>query len=270
MDMEVKGEVPVIHLDDVDPVATEEQRLSQQMSCLSASQETAITTKKRATQVNTGTITVKKMKTEKDVPSDHHLPSYLSANNNIFDQRMNPILQKLATSITIEDLRTIAHVVHNLALTKLFVSLWQVYLNSGTGQLTLPNEQQQKSQKSIVENPNLWPSAVKTTMIRERVTSAQNESDITPTSCLTFTQNYLHQLTSKAAQFQAELTNQNHRLFAFTMQMNQAIERFVHEHYMNQMGLTIEAKIATTEYDYRDHIIELEFLQLKPNDHQVK
>ena len=277
--METKREMRVAYLDDydsddtddgdgrkMDPMKIEEQRLSQQMSQLSASQET--TMKKRPTEVETSTATAsKKMKTD-ETSSEDHLPFYLSTKNKLFDQRMNAILQKSATSINLEDLRRIAHLVHNVALTKLFISLWQTYLNSGTGDWIFPNEQQKP--KSSVESPKIWPSALKKMMIHKGVTPAQNEAEIAPASCLTFAQNYLRQLNSEADQFQAQLINRKRRLLVITTDINQAIERFVHEQYINQIGLQIQAKIATVEYDYRDRVIELEYLQLKPNDYQVK
>ena len=54
-----------------------------------------------------------------------------------FDQLMIPLLQRhaQASSMTLEDLRDMANALHHFKLTKLFISEWEIYLQSGTAEL---------------------------------------------------------------------------------------------------------------------------------------
>jgi hypothetical protein len=184
IDVDKKAEIQAIQPDD-DPVAIEEQRLSQRLSQLSASHEEAEPTAPVA----------KKLKLDED------MPLYLSAKHKLFDQTLGPILRQTATSLTIEELRQIARLVHNLAVSQLWISLWQTYLLSGTGQLNKDDP------SPAQDRPMIWPAEVKTTMIQRHVTTARNESDIDHAACLNFVQSYLHRLRTDVARVQGQLSH---------------------------------------------------------------
>ena len=161
----------------------EEQQLSQKLSQLSASREEPSTTNKRSTLTPPAATTdtsTKRVKTDDAQESTEPLPSYLSSARKIFDERMLPLLQTTATSINIEHLREVAHLMHKLIDVELDISLWTAYLESGT--------REWKDGTASTRRPLLlWPHDVKATMIRKgQVSASVDPKTIDHEECLAF------------------------------------------------------------------------------------
>jgi hypothetical protein len=256
IEMEKNSEIQVLPVEEdpvpveEDPVQVEEQRLSQRLSQLSA-------TSKRPTEEPEPTVVAKKkMKT------DDEMPSYLSAKKRWFDQELGPLLQNTTSSMTIDDLRQIAWIIHHLAFTRQWITVWQTYLLSGTGQL--------HKQPPGKDNPAVWPVDVKTTMIKQRVTTARKEAEIDDAACLNYAQTYLRRLQIEVDRLQAQLSEQKRTWLAFTREMEMAIEKFVRLQYMIQVELKLQSKVIIVECEYNDRLIELDYRRLKPNQEQLK
>lgn len=244
--MESKSEIQVLHTNqDDESIVVEEQHLSQRLSQLSASPVT------------------KKFKADTRT-TDEHMPKYLRANHRLFDETMQPLLQREATSINIEDSREIAHLIHGINLTNLLISQWQIYLRSGTGDIRVSFPESKRQM-----NPSIWPSEVKKMMLREGTVNAVTESDIDSSQCLSFTQNYLANLRTSVEKRQKELNDRKRRLTQFTTEMSQAIDLYVFQHFMDEASLRIQKNMLIIEYNYRDHLLELEFEQLNPTEDQL-
>lgn len=207
---------------------------------------------------------MKKFKVDSQV-TDDHMPKYLRANYRLFDEVMQPLLQRNANSIRLEDLREIAYLIHNINLTNLLISQWQLYLRSGTGDIRVPFSE---SKQPI--HPSIWPSEVKQMMLREGTVNAVTESDIDSSQCLSFTQDYLTSLRTNVQKRQTELNDRKRRLPKFTDDPYQTIELFIFQHYMDETSLRIQKNMLLVEYNYRDHWLELEFEQLNPTEDQLR
>ena len=107
-------------------------------------------------------------------------------------------------------------------------------------------------------------------MEQDGTTTVRHENEIDDETCLKFVQACLRHLNVKSDKLQVQLNDRKRHLTAFTDTMEQAIEQFVQEHGIAQSQLTIEAQIKIVEYDYNERIVELEYLQLKPKEYQVR
>lgn len=253
IEMEKSSEIQVVQVEE-DPVAVEEERLSQRLSQLAA----AATSKRPAEEsppTTTATTTTKKAKLDTD------MPSYLSVKNRLFDQAFRPLIQQTGTSMTLDELREMARIVHHLGIVRQWISVWQTYLLSGTGQL--------HKQPSGKDNPAVWPVDVKTTMIKQRATTARTEAEIDDAACLNYVQHYLRRLHTEADRLQAQLNHQKRELMVFTQEMELAIEKFVRLQYMIQVDMKLQAKVIIVDCEYEDRLIELDYLRLRPNESQV-
>ena len=103
----------------------------------------------------------------------------------------------------------------------------------------------------------VWPTEVKSFVMKHAI----NEDE----ACLTYVNNYLHHLDDKMKQYQSELnTKKNH--IRVDIQM---IEMYVQQG-LESLRIETEYKIALVQYDYNDHVLELEYLQNNPSKHQVR
>jgi hypothetical protein len=287
LQMEKQDEIQAIHIsdnenddddnDDNTDLIVEEEQLSQKLGQLSASQErareqeeskqTTTTMKKRPTHLEATTAVTKKIKMDtKD--STNTMPWFLLATNNSFERMITPILRRTNSSIYIEDLRQIALLIYNLAVTDLLHWQWETYLLSGTGVLKYQVALQDK--ENPIDGTSLWPTEVKTKIIEKGLTTARNESEIDFDTCRKCLENYLRQLNDNAEQYRTQLNDRKRRLNGFTEEMEKEIEHFLHEQSINQIKIKVQTKIAIVEYDYYDRLLELAYLRLKPNQYQVR
>ena len=245
--IEKESEIQVAHImdDDIDKKLTSEEESKQ------TNEEITI-------------ISTKNMATDNKTKDQTKIPFYLSAKNKVFDQTMSVLLQQTASSINIDELRQIAYVKHNLRINNLSKLQWQTYLLSGTGQINIPQQQR------AINNPLIWPSEIKKIIVKKKFNNIQNESEITDSVCRSFVQEHLRELREEADELQLKFNSQKRRLNDFSDELNKAIEEFIYIKYINQYELIIQKKIVTTEYDFYDRCIELEYLQLKPNPYQVR
>ena len=233
-----------LQVDAYDPIVDEEQRLSQKLSQLSKTTEEQGTTKKRPsltpTTPTTEKVSTKKMKTNKGEESLDEVPHYLSRKQGSFDRMVLPILQKTASSVNIEYLRELAHLLHKRSIIDLNISLWTTYLRAG--------------------KVSIWPDEVKTTMLTR---------DLNQNTGLDCVNTMLRRFRDQISQIQAELKERKQYLQNnFTQELEDVIVKFVEQNGIVLHRLRTEGKIVTVEHDCTDQLIEREFRQLKPNEYQ--
>ncbi|CAF4772188.1 unnamed protein product [Rotaria sp. Silwood1] len=250
-------------------VEEEEEHLSQKLSQLSAvDKEQDLNNKFKSSTVNkrptlTPSTTIenisKKMKFDKEEQISHLIPRYLSSNTKTFEQMINPILQKTRISISIEYLREIALLIHQIECVNLDQLLWTTYLRSGTGTL--------KPQTNTTLY--LWPVEVKQRMMDRGQTTASNPNEIGHASCLDYVQRVLQKFQNQTDHYQAQLKERKQRLLnCWTCEIEEAITKFVRQYVEALYKITTEGLIAAVEYDYHDRLIQLEYEQENPNEHQ--
>ena len=187
--------------------------------------------------------------------SEDPLPSYLSAQIALFDRMMS------IHSTQLEEFRQIGYTIHKLNTTKLFLSLWQIYMDSGMGRL--------KIERELNEYPQIWPMEMKKMMIRKGVAAITNENEVDHVSYLNFAQDYLRQLNDEIEQYQMELNHQKSRLSTWNKEINDKIERFIYEHHLQGVESKIQQKIKLIRLDYRIQLNQMEFHRLNPNENHT-
>ena len=186
---------------------------------------------------------------------DDNIPSYLSNKKGLFDQKLAPLLQRQTTSITMDNLREMAVLIHHIRSTKLLISEWQLYLSSGTGQI--------KVSLTETSNISIWTEEAQKTMIKEM--GEYIDTDM----CVAYTKDYLEKLNEKLKQFEMEKNQCQDRLMGYTQEMDQKIEQFIFEQHIKQADLRLQHKMIVIEHQHRNRILELDFEALEPQPDQL-
>jgi len=154
-----------------------------------------------------------------------------------------------------DDLRQLAILIHKMKFEQILHSLWEVYLQSGMGQLN----------GNIRIEPSVWPTKVKTSM-RQTIQTGMNEND----ACRTFVQDRLHGFHTRIQQYQTELDRRKNNWPASDRErMYQMIEKFI-EGKLEVFRRKIQHQIHLVHYDYKDRMLELKFLQQNPSEYCVR
>ena len=269
----------------------EEEQLSQKLSQLSASDTeqmkekspitttttttTTTSTKKRASSTSTSAMAAssgtKKLKTTEDTLSSERIPNYLSHSDGRFDEMLHSSLKHQWKSVDIEDLRQFAIIIHHLKCLELHKSLWNKYLQSGTGELI-----KQERIRSVLGTTSeklplirCWPMEVKFRMIKYGQTKVTDPNDIDDASCLNYvklvlvkydqqTQFYRHQYASIIGRLKNVMTDT----------IEDAITTFVRQHGITLYRICIDKSITNIEFNYKDQLIQFTFHQTRPISYQ--
>jgi hypothetical protein len=271
----------------------EEQCLSQKLSQLSASEDdhqnkqskdsttttttTIITTNKRSSLVGTSTIS-KKMKIDDQKVHDEEvkdkIPNYLLINHQDFQQFIQSMLSTTANTMNMKDLQEIALLIRQITMIDLQKSLWNSYLQSGTGEL---GKKHRLSTTHYHHELFVWPMEMKSIMMKEKETKSDDEmmpiniNQIDHDTCLNYVYRTLRQFVDRKIQYETQLDEKkDYFKNFFTSEMEDAIRQFIEQQEMVFIRLEFESKIAIVKYDYHDRLLELEYHQLKPNQYQVR
>ncbi|CAF3844761.1 unnamed protein product [Rotaria sp. Silwood1] len=264
-------------------LTAEEDALSQKLSQLSASNEAKITThqeqsnesKSRKRPVLTPTTTsqavqtIKKLKTSDDKEqSNCTLPRYLSSANEDFEKNMANVLRNIPhSSITMEDLRHIAHLIHNIEVAEHDKSLWTAFLLSGTGKMTKQESSKSSKQITTATTSSEFNLTSKVFFWPEQVKSKMKSDD--HNACLKYVEEVLKKYDQQIVNYQAQLKQIKERFInIFTSEMEEVVIKFVLRYGVSLHKIIIENEIATVEHNYKDHLIQLEFYNEQPNNYQ--
>jgi hypothetical protein len=232
--------------------------------------------KRQLATPTTPDIVSKKIRLDDDVDNQNQkkdeIPEYLKSTNKIFDKILADHSINGFITITNEDLRQLAILKHKIAHNNLRKELWTIYLKAGTGQW-----ETQESIKTTVDR-RIWPMQVKKMMSSPLPSSSSNIITIDISGeeideqkiCETKVYEYLEELNNTLKQYQNELDKKKNDLMDFyTDDIEKAIEKFVQQHGIRPLRMTLDYKIAILQYDYDMKILEREYLQLKPTEYQV-
>ncbi|UJR12965.1 hypothetical protein I4U23_017139 [Adineta vaga] len=268
--------------DDSDK-ADVEQRLSQKLSQLSASNEpvttTTTTTKRPLLSPTSPESVIKKFKNDllQPIPVSDEMPDYLSNDNKVFQETIQPYLQANTSNLTIEDLQQIAYLEHKLALLNLHISLWKTYLDSGTGglmndessdwQITMSRRLQLTSRSPLC----IWPKKLKSMILADPQHNSTKIEQINYVTCNDYVTKKLHYLKKEsrivAHQLNGNKIQLNHR---FTSEIDETITNYVQEYGIRLQQIIIEHEIAIIKYDYYDALFVSDFNREIPYADQLK
>lgn len=165
-----------------------------------------------------------------------------------------------ANKSKLEDFRQIASCIHHIKYNEALFSLWTAYLKSGLGEL------QSEAQPRNPLSPSVWSIPIKST-VKNSIRQGINEHD----ACLIYVQNRLLKLQNDIQQSQINLMNQTKHLpdHPSSASIAQGIEKFV-ENKLSNLRDKIQHKIQLLHYDYKERILEEQYLQQSPTEAQVR
>lgn len=259
------------------------QTVSEQPNAAAAAASTTVGTKRPSITPSQSTSEMSTKKTRIfenfDEQSDEDLPRFLSRTKDIFQETIKPLLPHglRAPSINIEQLRKLALLKFHIAVNDLDISLWNTYLQSGTGKIPLEVQPQQaaaagETTASTHSKFCRWPSDLKDKMIRDGFIPADDHQQrITNDAYMNYVHQQIRQLRNKNAEYYNELQLEKRYLsHDLTSEMEEAINIFVEQYGTSFHRLPINGKISTIEYRYKDRSLELQFLEENPHAYQLE
>ena len=262
-----------------------EEILSQKLSQLSTKSEeeneekSPMTNKRRrSSPLSSPSVVTKKMKMtdnkdtiDKDTQHDR-IPPYLLATNKSFNFIMSNVMHT-ATSTTLDDLRQVAILIHQIAELRIDKQIKTTYLQSGTGTL-------RESEPELTNlDRRVWPTQVKSKMLEQLKKDSTKRTAIPAVKmtdeeehrhCEEFVQQSIREINEKMVQYQRKLDQKKSHLVDMTSTMEEAIKAYVDQYGIRPIKMKRDLKIALIEYDYDAGIIERKYLRENPNEYQVK
>ncbi|CAF1480676.1 unnamed protein product [Adineta steineri] len=200
-----------------------------------------------------------------DDDGDADLPRFLSRTKDIFQETMKPLLDKLSKPIDIEVLRTMALYKFRIAVDDLNTFLWTAYLHSGQGKLQISKQPTTTTTLKLF----VWPATVKELIKKTRYRS--DDINIVNNSTFEdFVRAMLRDFAGHNRSRSNEIKTQKQILAnSFTLEMEEAIDKFVEQHGTAFHRVDTEEQISIVKYEYEDRFIDLEFYHQNPNYEQV-
>ena len=211
------------------------------------------------------------------------MPSYLSHTQKKFDEIITPHLPADATSATttilVEELRQMAFLEHQLQLVNIDLTLWTVYLHSGTAKLKQAIDEDRSVQETLFqplttlplnEYPCIWPKRLRSTMISDAELQLQKNSNIDQNTYLNYVNKTLAQFNEQIRSYGKQKEQRRKRLQSnLTPEIEQVIDNFVEEHGIALYRIVHEGLVAAVKYNYLDRMGELEFQRENADNQHV-
>ncbi|CAF4217810.1 unnamed protein product, partial [Adineta steineri] len=273
----VDHEEMIIEQDNIttnDHQIVQEQILSQKLSQLSANNDTDDVPikntvndriKRSISTSSTSDIVSKKFRLleEEDEDEDEKIPTYLQSTNPFLNKFMtDDIINRMSTTITIEDLRQLAILKHKISMIRIRQQLWTIYLKSGMGQWKTD-----ESHRTNVDR-RIWPDEVRTIMLVKLKNNNNNNNQDEQKLCEEIVYDYLERFTQAMNYYCEEFTIRKNSLIGFTDEIEKIIETFVQQHGIRSGQMKLNYKTTLLKYGYDDQILQREYLRTNPTQYQ--
>lgn len=187
---------------------------------------------------------------------DQQIPFYLSSTCGLFDQMIKKHTDIISSSgHNIEDLRSIAYILHDIESHQLYSHLWHLYMQVGTGQLKLndifPEQYQYQS---------YWPEHIK---LLAHTTTNRTIIESEHLACEQITRQRIHY-------HEEQHRNQEKHLYNITSSIKQTLQQFITEHGLVEVRLKCDYAMALVQNEYRDFQYQSYYQKEHLNENQVK
>lgn len=201
---------------------------------------------------------------------NNNLPDYLQSTNPFFEQLfISYLMNTIApTNIETEDLRQLAILKHKMADIHLQKQLWNIYLQSGTGQWKIGKERSGSAGSNAIDR-RIWPMHVKKMLPSSQDgQSFDDEHEL----CETIVYRYMDKLNTAMEQYQTDIDQKKKAILESTHHDDtlQKIEAFVRQHGVRSLQMKFKQRITTLECNYEGELLKRAFVQLQPTDEQVE
>ncbi|CAF1261296.1 unnamed protein product [Rotaria sp. Silwood1] len=189
---------------------------------------------------------------------------YFERINEMFDIQMKDDLGNSIDELFLDDLRELAILKHRIIQIELDKQLWTIYLKVGKGEWITSESKQTNVDR------RLWPAAVK-----KLCTTMPNVSDINQSHGMDreyerIVQQHIEEFYEKIECYSMEYHEKKTSLLGFTDEIQQTLERFVHQYSITPFRMKLNYKIRILEYNYGAQLLEHEYLQQKPTANQIR
>jgi hypothetical protein len=201
---------------------------------------------------------------------NNNLPDYLQSTNPFFEQLfIGYLMNTIApTNIEAEYLRQLAILKHKIADIYFQKQLWNIYLQSGTGQWNIDKESSCFSCTSVIDR-RIWPMHVK-----KMIPSSHDKHSLDDEHqlCEKIVYRYIDKLNTTMEQYQTEIDQKKKSLLESTNHDDtlQKIDVFVRQHGVRPLQMKFKHRITTLKCNYEGELLKRAFVQLQPTDDQVE
>ena len=176
---------------------------------------------------------------------------------------IDDIINRISTTITIEDLRQLAILKHKISMISIRQQLWTIYLKSGMGQWKTDESHR------IDVDRRIWPEEVRTIMSLKLKNNNNNNNQDEQKLCEEIVYEYLEGFNKATKYYCEEFTKRKNNLIGFTDEIAKSIETFVQQHGIQSQQMKLNYKTTILKYGYDDQILQREYLRTNPTKYQV-
>lgn len=208
------------------------------------------------------------------------MPEYLSHTKKIIETIITPLLPQYTTidaTVLIEELREMAFLEHQLQRINLDISLWKIYLQSGTGQLKdteeheggeEENDDDGQDHRSLLAQlqypqpvrPCVWPKKLKTIIMNDSSFYSEQNTILNHATYLNYVNKTLTEFQQQSLAYQTQIQEKRHYLNTnLTPEIEQTIANLVEDYGTALYRIVIKGYIAAVQFSYKDRLVELEF-----------
>lgn len=174
------------------------------------------------------------------------VPHYLSEKNS---QLKNWMEKQICFKDThIEDIRSMAIVMHKLAVIKLQGQLWLSYIPA--------------------QDVCIWPVKVKSFILsKQRITTELSCID-EDRFCRDISYKFIQELNQQEQQYQEEISSKKSSM-VYTDSMEECLNSFIEQHGIRLLRLKCQLKRQLIKFDYQEQLFQLNYRQQQPTHEQV-
>jgi len=193
------------------------------------------------------------------------IPTYLEEKHKLFDNMIRKVINT-ASSLEIDDLRRMAHLIHNIAAMNIKKEMSLLYLKCGTGTL------QDRGLSLANIDWRVWPKQVLAELATKRqqmVNDMNKKLNDDQQMCEQLVYEHIEEYDNKIQQYQKELNDFRKYSMGLTSEIEETIECFVQQYGIEPLRIKSDLKKNLLEYDYAEEIIQRQFFYEQPNEYQV-
>ncbi|CAF4652768.1 unnamed protein product, partial [Rotaria sp. Silwood1] len=201
---------------------------------------------------------------EEEEEDNYPISNYDERLNEMFEKVMLDHLSGTTTTLSIQMLRELAMLQHEVAKIKLQKKLWNIYLKAGTGQWDTPESLQTNVDRGV------WPipiqNMIKFRLSESKTSVTKNERELGKIIVC----EHLQVLDEKLQHILATYNTKKAQSIGVTDEIEKLIENFITRYSLVSYQMKLNYEFTTLLYDYDDQLLERTYLQMKPTDYQIQ
>lgn len=195
------------------------------------------------------------------------IPQFLLASSSLFRYAYFVWINKINSPVDAQRLEQLTILAYKIAMIHLRSELWQTYLQSGTGQIRVPEATRKRNPQLSLR---IWPTELSRLIKIQNGSPVQNIEDIDHDTHIYFVKQHLKYLDDKARSYASEFHNIRMHTEHYHETINDAMEKFVQQQALIAAKLYFQARIHLLKANYIDRFYQYEYYRLKPTMEQVR